>query len=155
MEERNKCKFSVIIRGLPAPTSPAANEQFQQVATYLLSCEVPPSSIASTDRGKQSYRAEAIDLELRKRLLDSAKTLEDSPSSQVSINRGLTYQQRKELAERRDRWTVCGQTGPTLSPLLTLFRFKLDNSMCGVQWDKIIKVKSLKFGFCNVSSLCN
>lgn len=102
MEERNKRKSSIIIRGLNAPTTTQANEQFQQVATHLLSCQVPLSSIVCINNDKKLYRASVDDLDLRKRLLDSARTLKNSPFSNVYINRDLTFQQRKVLAERRE-----------------------------------------------------
>ena len=101
MEERNKRKSSIIIRGLDAPTTTQANEQFQQVATHLLGCQVPLSSIICINSDKKLYRATVDDLGLRKRLLDSAKTLMNSPFRHVYINRDLTFQQRKVLDERR------------------------------------------------------
>ncbi|MPC36778.1 hypothetical protein E2C01_030247 [Portunus trituberculatus] len=52
---------------------------------------------------KKLYRASLDDLDFWKRLLDSAKTLKDSPFRHDFINRDLTYQQRKVLAERRER----------------------------------------------------
>ena len=88
----------------------------------MLGCQVPLSSIISIDRGKKLYRAKVDDLDLRKRLLDSAKTLKVSPFSYVFINRDLTFQQRKELAERRERskgHTGSGQTNRTPPQLPT------------------------------------
>lgn len=103
MEERNKRKSSIIIRGMDVPTTTHLNEQFQQVATHLLSCQVPLSSVVCISREKKLYRAKVDDSDLRKKLLENAKALKNSPFSHIFINRDLTYQQRRELAQRRER----------------------------------------------------
>lgn len=96
MEERNK--RSSIIRGVDLGAVTQVSEQFRPVARHLLVCQEPLSTIVRiNNREEKLYKMD--DLNLRKRLLNSAESLKNSTFSHFYINGDVTYKQRRELAE--------------------------------------------------------
>ena len=113
LEERNKRKSSIIIRGLEAQSTALASAAFDPVSTHILGSPVALSDVTCINRDKKLYRAKIIDDETRKNLLDNAKKLHNTQYSHIYVSRDLTYNQRKELWERCAQRTATrdGETG--------------------------------------------
>ena len=100
MEERQKRKTSIIIRGIQAQSAATLKPVFDQVCNHLLGSVVPLTDIVCINKEVCIIRAKIHD-EVRKQLLDNAKRLRNSTFSDVFINRDLTYKQSGELRIRR------------------------------------------------------
>jgi hypothetical protein len=102
MDERNKRRDSIIIRGLDAENQLEVKQKFNIISSHLLGTAPDLSNIVCIDRTKKLYRGKIVDGEARKKLLDSARNLKDSEFRGIFINRDLTFKQRKELHQRRE-----------------------------------------------------
>lgn len=101
MEERQKRKKSIIIRGVNAQTSDTLIPVFGEISNFLINSQAALTNITCIDRDKRLFRAKIEDDDVRKQILDNAKKLKNGPFPNVYINRDLTYHQRGELKARR------------------------------------------------------
>ena len=115
MEERRKRKCSIIVRGVEADSVPTFKPAFDRVCNHLVGSVIPVTNVVCINKDRRLFRANILDDETRKNLLDNARSLRDSQFSNVFINRDLTYKQRQELKARRDNRRN-GQTGPPSQP---------------------------------------
>ena len=101
MEERQKRRESIIIRGIEAQTVDSFLPVFNRISEFLIGTYATPTNIMCIDKDKRLFRAKINDDSVRKQLLDNAKKLRTSPFLNVYLNRDLTYQQRGEMRARR------------------------------------------------------
>lgn len=101
MNERQKRVSSVIVRGIDAPDTQAFTRAFDSVANHLLGGPLEYHDLVIISREKRLYRLKVPDAQTRQRLLEGARSLKDSQFMGVYISRDLTYQQRQDLARRR------------------------------------------------------
>ena len=101
MKERDKRRQSVIIKGLRATSSGDLMAKFEQLTEQTIGTKVVLSDVTSISGHPHIYHAKIVNDDLRKTVLDKAKTLRDTDYSSVYISRDLTYVQRTELFARR------------------------------------------------------
>ena len=105
VQEREKRRQSVIIRGLGASSPSGAATSFAALSEKMFGTRVELSHVVTIPKHGDLFRAKILDEELRKLVLTRAKTLKDSEYGQVYIRRDLTYKQREELRNRQSRPT--------------------------------------------------
>ena len=111
MKERDKRRQSVIIKGLRATSSSDLMAKFEQLTEQTMGTKVVLSDVTSISGHPHIYRAKIVNDDLRKTVLDKAKTLRNTDYSSVYISRDLTYAQRTELfARRKARQAELAQT---------------------------------------------
>lgn len=109
MEERRKRKDSVIFRGVMVESNDDAMSSIVSITRSLLNTAPVMTDLFCIDRNKGLYRVKISDDDTRRKLLMEAKNLRDKPEfNGVYVNRDLTYKQRKELYERRQRNRLAG-----------------------------------------------
>ena len=101
MKERDKRKQSVIIKGLKATSGSDLAVKFEQLTEQQMGRKVSLSDISAISGHTGIYRAKITDDELRRTVLEKAKTLRNTEYNDVYISRDLTYAQRAELFARR------------------------------------------------------
>ena len=101
MREREKRKQSVIIKGLKAKTPAEVVHLFKELSSTKLGCEVTLSEVSPIRDHAGMFRAKITSDELRKHILDNAKTLKGTQYDGVFISRDLTRAQRTVLFEKR------------------------------------------------------
>ena len=106
MEERDKRKDSIVVKGLDVPDGRSFQDVFQEVGKCVLGSEASFNlvDVVCISREKKLYRAKIQNTEQRKNLLTNAKELKDSRYNYVFINRDLTKAQRNELFKRREQY---------------------------------------------------
>ncbi|KAK3871549.1 hypothetical protein Pcinc_023315 [Petrolisthes cinctipes] len=115
IEERHKCRHSIIVRGIKAISVDAFKPMFDSVCTYLTGSHVMFSNAVCISRERYIFRIKIEDDNSRKNLLDSARNLQNSSFSDTFINRDLTYKQRGELRARRTQRLTSGSNTPSQS----------------------------------------
>ena len=112
LQEQQKRRTSLVIRGLKARTADAAVLAFQQVSEFLTNQKVSLTDVVRISSETDLYRGKVADDDIRKLILDRAKQLKDSDHfGSVFIRRDLTYKQRSELRAKRASAEV--NTNPT------------------------------------------
>ena len=101
LQEREKRKESVIIRGLEASSPSDLVIKFSELTQHLMGTTVEISEVKAIPSHPDIYRAKIINANNRKLVLDNAKNLRGTRYDKVFIKRDLTYAQRGELRERR------------------------------------------------------
>lgn len=101
LQEREKRKDSVIIRGLEASSASDLVTKFSELTGHLMGTRVEVSDVRAIPSHPHIYRAKIMNANNRKLVLDNAKNLRGTRYDKVFINRDLTYAQRGELRERR------------------------------------------------------
>ena len=101
MKERDKRRQSVIIKGLKASSSDDLAAKFEQLTEQVMGTKIGISDISPIPGHSQIYRAKIMNDDLRKTVLEKAKTLRNADFNSVYISRDLTYAQRSELFTRR------------------------------------------------------
>ena len=105
VEEQTKRKDSVIIRGLKAVNEGDLCEKFKAVSSRLIGSEIVLSGIVCINREKDMYRAKIVSDANRVHLLSKTKELPNYPDLQaVFIHRDLTFRQRQQVWQRRQRF---------------------------------------------------
>ena len=101
LQEREKRKESVIIRGLEASSASDLVIKFSELTQHLMGTTVEISEVKAIPSHPDIYRAKIINANNRKLVLDNAKNLRGTRYDKVFIKRDLTFAQRGELRERR------------------------------------------------------
>ena len=116
MEERQKRKTSIIIRGLDVDSVDHVRQTFEPVARSIVGGTVELSDIVCISREKKLFRAKIADDDCRKQLLENAKSLKNGRYREIYVNKDLTFNQRKELFRRRaERAAAAGGTDVSLN----------------------------------------
>ena len=103
VREREKRRFSVVIKGLSAREPDAIASEFSKLTSKVMGCEVTLSDIMKIKDHPDLCRAKIMNDEHRSLVLDKAKTLKDSEFDHIYIRRDLTYTQRQELKMKREK----------------------------------------------------
>ena len=101
MNEREKRRSSIIIKGLKANSPRDLAQKFSQLTQELMSFPTTLTDVTQIPRHANIFRAKILDEAVRKQVLDRSKSLKGTNYSQVYISRDLTYAQRAELFARR------------------------------------------------------
>ena len=102
LQEQQKRRSSLVIRGLGAHSASAAVQAFEHVTEFLIDRKVTLTDVIQIPSETDLYRGKVIDDNTRKLILDKARQLKHSSQfSSVFIRRDLTYKQRSELRARR------------------------------------------------------
>ena len=101
MQEREKRKHSIIIKGLNTSSTAEASRLFREISSSKFGCEVFLTEVSSIKDHAGMFRAKITSDEQRKQVLNSAKTLKGTQYDKVYISRDLTRAQRTALFEKR------------------------------------------------------
>lgn len=101
MNEREKRRSSIIVKGLPASSPRDFTQKFSQLTQSVMDISVTLSDVTAIPGHSNIFRAKLLNDEVRKRVLDNSKTLRGTDYHGVYISRDLTYAQRAELFARR------------------------------------------------------
>ena len=101
MQERDKRRQSVIIKGLKARTTEECSSSFKRMTEEVMGVSVTLSDVTPIPNHPSLFRAKIDSDEHRKLVLEKAKHLKESGYSTVFVSRDLTYAQRTELFNRR------------------------------------------------------
>ena len=113
LQEQQKRRSSLVIRGLGARSADAAVQAFEQVTDFLIHQKVSLTDVVRIPSETDLYRGKVCDDDVRKLILDRAKQLKDSDRfGSVFIRRDLTYKQRSELRAKR----AATETGTASNP---------------------------------------
>ena len=113
LQEQQKRRSSLVIRGLGAHSANAAIQAFEQVTDFLIHQRVSLTDVVRIPSETDLYRGKVCDDDARKLILDRAKQLKDSDRfGSVFIRRDLTYKQRSELQAKR----AATETGTASNP---------------------------------------
>ena len=105
VEEQSKRKDSVIIRGLKAVNEGDLCEKFKAISSRLVGSEIVLSGIVCINKEKDMYRAKIVCDATRAHLLSKTKELPNYPDLKaVFIHRDLTFKQRQQVWQRRQRF---------------------------------------------------
>lgn len=113
MEERQKRRCSVIVRGIQAQSAETFGPAFHGICSSLLGSSVTFTNAMCISKEKRIFRVKIEDDDSRKALLDNARNLRNGPYQNVFINRDLTYKQRGELKARRELRKNAASAGRT------------------------------------------
>ena len=124
LQEREKRKQSVVIKGMHASSSEELTRKFRELSFSFTGTRVELTDVVPIHNHTDLFRAKILDEDNRKRVLENAKSLKDTEHNSVFIRRDLTYAQRKELRERRAlrvsedgrNPAAEGQAGPSTPP---------------------------------------
>lgn len=103
VREREKRRFSVVIKGLSARTPDTIATEFGEITSVMMGCRVSLTDIVRIKDHPELCRGKIMDSEQRSLVLDKAKTLKGSQYDHVYIRRDLTFNQRQELKARREQ----------------------------------------------------
>ena len=121
LQEQQKRRTSLIIRGLGAGFAAEAVRIFESVSDHLINRKVILSDVVKIPSESDLYRGKVTDDDTRKLILDKAKHLRNSTRfDTVFIRRDLTYNQRAEMRARRaaaaETSTRAADTNPRPQP---------------------------------------
>ena len=103
LQEQQKRRSSLVIRGLGADSAGAAVRAFEEVTEFLIDQKVTLTDVVRISSESDLYRGKVADDATRKLILDRAKQLKDAAQfGSVFIRRDLTFKQRSELRMRRE-----------------------------------------------------
>ena len=101
LNEREKRRSSIIIKGLSASSPRELTQKFSQMAQEVMSLTPTLTDVSRIPNHPNIYRAKILDEGVRKQVLERSKSLRGSGYNGVYISRDLTYAQRGELYARR------------------------------------------------------
>ena len=101
MNEREKRRSSIIVKGLRANSPRDLAQNFSQLTQELMSFPTTLTDVTQIPGHPNIFRAKILDETVRKQVLDRSKSLKGTDYSEVYISRDLTYAQRAELFARR------------------------------------------------------
>ena len=111
LREREKRKQSIIVKGLKATSTNDLASKFQHMSEQVMGSRVSLSDVSSISGHPDIFRAKVLNDDLRKMVLEKAKSLRNTDYNSVYISRDLTYAQRSELFTRRKaRQSELGRT---------------------------------------------
>ena len=126
MQDRERRKDSVILRGLLNLETNEGKVKFKELCQLLINREVNLTDVVCINGDKGLFRAKIENAQVRRALLQEAHKLKQSQSfASVYLHRDLTYSQRQELrsrrsaqgpaqADTRDRGDATGEPNPPL-----------------------------------------
>ena len=95
LQEQQKRRCSLVIKGLTADSAADAIHRFETVSEYLINQRVTLSDVVKIPFESDLYRGQVSDDHLRKQILDNAKRIKHSTRfSSVFIRRYLTFKQK-------------------------------------------------------------
>ena len=101
LQERDKRKDSVIVRGLEASSPADLAARFAELTQTNMGKRIELTEVKAIPSHPDIYRAKIMNADDKKLVLDRAKNLRGTRYDKVFIRRDLTYSQRAELRERR------------------------------------------------------
>ena len=102
LQEQQKRRSSLVIRGLGAGSAAEATKRFETVSEHLINQKVTLTDVVKIPSESDLYRGKIADDSVRKLILDKAKHLKNSARfDSVFIRRDMTYNQRAEMRARR------------------------------------------------------
>ena len=102
LQEQQKRRTSLVIRGLGAGSAADAVRAFETVSEHLIDQKVTLTDVVKIPSESDLYRAKVADDSVRKNILDRARQLKNSTRfGSVFIRRDLTFNQRAEFRARR------------------------------------------------------
>lgn len=101
LQERDKRKDSVIVRGLEASSPADLAAKFTVLTETIMGKRVELAEVKVIPSHPDIYRAKILNADDKKLVLDRARNLRGTRYDKVFIRRDLTYSQRAELRERR------------------------------------------------------
>ena len=102
LQEQQKRRTSLVIRGLCAGSADEAVRRFETVSEYLINQKVTLTDVVKIPSESDLYRGKVLDDNTRKLILDKSKQLKNSSRFEsVFIRRDLTFNQRAEMKARR------------------------------------------------------
>jgi hypothetical protein len=117
VEEQNKRKDSVIVRGLIASNAVEFREKFGDVSEVLTGSRIVLDDVYCISRDNKMYRCKILSVDGRKSILEKARELSQHQEfDTIFISRDLTFKQRKQLYERRMRHSARQTGGDSLPP---------------------------------------
>ena len=102
IQEREKRRHSVVIRGLSATTPAGIVSEFRDMTSTMMGSQINLTEVVKIPNNPRLWRAKIMNPEDRKLVLDRAKHLKGSQFDNVFVRRDLTYAQRMELRLRRE-----------------------------------------------------
>ena len=101
LQEREKRRSSVVIKGLASTTPAGVVSEFGDVTSSTMGTRVTLSEVVKIPNN-ELWRAKIFDTDKRKLVLDQAKKLKGSQYHHIFIRKDLTFAQRAELRQRRE-----------------------------------------------------
>ena len=101
MNEREKRRSSIIVKGLSANSPRDLAQQFSQLTQEVMSVPATLTEVSKIPGHPNIFRAKILDEAARKQVLERSKSLRGTTYANVYISRDLTYAQRAELYARR------------------------------------------------------
>ena len=101
MNEINKRRNSIIIKGLAADSPQDLSQKFSLLTQEVMGTPVTISDICPIRSHANIFRAKILNDDVWKQVLDKSKMLRDTVYNTVYISRDLTYSQRAEMFARR------------------------------------------------------
>ena len=114
LQEREKRRFSLVIRGLSSNTPTGVVAEFEDVTSSVMGTKVTLTEAKKIPNNPDLWRAKILDPEQRKLVLDRAKHLRGTQYDHIYIRRDLTFVQRMELKQRRE--SLAQTTGRIIRP---------------------------------------
>lgn len=102
IQEREKRRCSLVIKGLAATTPAGVVSEFGDLTSTMMGTRVTLTDVVKIPNNLGLWRAKVTDSDDRKLVLDRAKQLKGSQFDHIYIRRDLTYTQRMEMKERRE-----------------------------------------------------
>lgn len=110
MAERDERRHSIIIKGLKAQSPAEVSDKFVRITQEYMGFSAVLPDIRKIPGHADIFRANIVDDEHGKTVLETAKLLRDSRHSTIYFSRDLTYAQRYELYAR---WQAMNNQAPT------------------------------------------
>lgn len=102
IQEREKRRSSLVIRGLSSTTAAQVVSEFGDITSTMMGSRVTLTDVVKIPNNSELWRAKLMDADQRKFVLDNAKRLKGSQYDHIYVRRDLTYAQRMELKQRRE-----------------------------------------------------
>ena len=118
MREREKRKQSIIIKSQSSKSTAEVISLFKELSSSKFGREITLTEVSSIKDHTGMFRAKITSDELRKHVLDSARTLKGTQYDAVYISRDLTWAQRKANFEKRQAKRVQNPAASEAAPTL-------------------------------------
>ena len=101
MNERDKRRSSIIVKGLSATSPRDLIHKFSQLTEEVMGIPTTLTDVVSIPGRTNIFRAKTLNETARKQVLDKSKELRGTAYNGVYISRDLTYAQRADMFARR------------------------------------------------------
>ena len=101
MNERDKRRTSIIVKGLSARSPRDLAQKFSQISQEVMGVTASLTDVKSIPGHANIFRAKIVDEDVHKQVLERSKSLRGTDYSNVYISSDLTYPQKAELFARR------------------------------------------------------